>query len=563
MKLERRKLIASSLAVLFAVSGQLIVPAKRVSGSEETNQRFATGRRGMVSTGSSEATAAAIKMLETGGNAIDAAAAAHAALMVTDPANTSVGGRAQILLRLRDGRVVALDGATETPAGATRLKEKEDRRGFAVAPVPGNLAVLAHMVQRYGMKRLDEVLAPAIELAEKGFKVGPRLAASWARTRDALAADPGAAQHFLKSDGSSYKAGETFRQPLLAAVLRQVAKAGTSAFYQGSIADVISKDHERLGGFVRKSDLAAYRVRPGVVVRADYRGYQVVSGGGRAWGNTMAQMLNLLEHFSVNSNEPTARQLEILALTISQALEDRPQEIGTLKPKENGYSLATISSPRFAKERAAMIKKRLAAASSFPPVEGKTAGDGDQPEERDTTHLSVMDLYGNTVSLTTSIGPSFGARVASPELGFLYAHSYRMRSDPTPLSRDQTEMTPTIVFRHGQARLVIGAAGSERIPSAILQVISNVIDRGHPLERAITAPRIFSLKRRLRMQPGFSPQFTQFLAGRGFEIETLSPDYSQHLGLVHAVAFNPTTRSFVGAVDPGSDGSAGGPSSRH
>ncbi len=522
--------------------------------------RFATSRDGMVATGSPEATSAALKILRAGGNAIDAAAAAHAALMVTDPANTSLGGRAQILLRLRDGRVIALDGATQTPASVTSLKSQEDRRGYAVAPVPGNLAVLSEIVRRYGKLKLADVLQPAIELAEKGFRVRPRLAALWVRYRDALLNDPGAAQNFLKSDGSPYEAGEIFVQPRLARVLRQVAESGVAIFYKGEIAEVIAKDHKRRNGFITRRDLAEYRVRPGVVVRTSYHGHQIVSGGGRAWGNTLVQMLNILENFSMNSGEVTAEQLEIIAHVISQALEDRPQEIGTLKPKVDGYSLATLSSRRFAKSRAALIKQKLRSSSAVPATGNNTQGAQVQPkEEHDTTHLSVMDSEGNSVSLTTSIGPSFGARVATLELGFLYAHSYRMRSDPTPGNRDATEMTPTIVFRRGQPRLVIGAAGSERIPTAILQVISNVIDRGYTLERAVSAPRVFSLKGKLRMQPGFPAPLVQALSARGFQIETLAADFSQHLGLVHAVRYNPVTKEFIGAVDPGSDGSAEGP----
>jgi gamma-glutamyltranspeptidase / glutathione hydrolase len=514
--------------------------------------RFARGQRGMVATGSPEATAAALRILSSGGNAIDAAAAAHLALMVTDPANTSLGGRTQILLSLKDGKVIAIDGATRSPATIPRLKRNEDRKGFAVAPVPGNLAALDEMVRKYGRLKLADVLQPSIELAENGFRVTPRLAAAWSRAREALLENAGAAQNFLKPDGSAYKAGEVFVQPRLTRVLRRIADSGVDAFYRGDIADEIARDFKRHAGFVRKHDLANYRPIDGVVVRTNYRGYQVAAAGGRAWGDTLIEMLNIMEQFSINSPASTAEEVEITARVIAQAFEDRPQEIGTLKPKKNGYSLATLSSRQFADNRAALIKRMI--QSSQPPAESNA-----QPDEHDTTHLSVMDAEGNAVALTTSIGPSFGSRVATPELGFLYAHSYRMRADPQPETRDETEMTPTIVFEAAKPMMVIGAAGSERIPSAILQVISNVVDRSYSLEQAISAPRLLALGRNLRMQSGFSSSIIETLSSRGFKIESLASDSSVHLGLVHAVRFDRATKEYFGAVDPGSDGAAGGP----
>src|SRR5215510_6377612 len=173
--------------------------------------KFARGRHGMIATGSPYATAAAAQILAAGGNAIDASAAAHLVLMVVDPANTSLGGRTQILLRLRDGRVIPIDGATQIPAGVTPLsRANEERLGYSVVPVPGNLAALAEMVSKYGKLKWANVLRPAIMLAEQGFRVPPRLAATWASAREALRSNPGAAQNFLKPDGSAYQTGEVF-----------------------------------------------------------------------------------------------------------------------------------------------------------------------------------------------------------------------------------------------------------------------------------------------------------------------------------------------------------------
>ncbi len=523
-----------------------------VSVNAQTAEKFAQSKTGMAATGSTYATQAAVNLMEAGGNAIDAAAAAWFALIVTDPANTSLGGRAQILLRLANGKMIAIDGATESPTTVKPLRDANDlRAGYAVVPVPGGLAAVAEMTRKFGRLPLAEVMKPAIGLAESGFVVPPRLAASWQQTRTALARNDGAAKNFLKPDGSAWQAGEVFRQPRLAEVLKQIATNGVAVFYRGTIADAMARDIAAHGGFVQQQDLRQYRAQPGVIVNADYRGYQIVSAGGRAWGNTLSEMLNILNHFAIGKTAPDADEIELLARVIAQAMDDRPQEIGTLKPKPNGYPLPLLSSPTFAAERAEMIRRKLSPAKQLSPP--------DDGEVHDTTHLSVMDADGNTVSLTTSIGPSFGARVATPELGFLYAHSYRMRSDPTPRSRDLTEMTPTIVFRQNQPLLALGGAGSERIPTAILQVLINVLDRGWPLDEAMRAPRIFCLNNKLRLHEAFAPELIETLRARGFEIELVAANAARHQGLVHAVQYDPKSKTYFGAAEPGDSGNTASP----
>ena len=170
-----------------------------------------------------------------------------------------------------------------------------------------------------------------------------------------------------------------------------------------------------------------------------------------------------------------------------------------------------------------------------------------------------MDKEGNAVSQTTSIGPSFGSRVATPELGFLYAHSYRMKADPTPGARDETEMTPTILSRNGRPFLAIGAAGSERIPTAILQVIVNVIDRGMPLDKAVAAPRIFAIGNLLLLNSGVPTTIADGMRRRGYDVQLGGQDFRQHLGIVQAVLYDARTGIFSGAADPAYDGIASGP----
>jgi gamma-glutamyltranspeptidase / glutathione hydrolase len=514
--------------------------------------KTARSRNGMVAASTPYASAAGAQMLEQGGNAVDAAAAAAFALMVTDPPMTSLGGRSQTVIALADGRVFGVDGATQAPSSVTPLEDPaKPRTGYKLVPVPANPAALAHMVASYGKLRLAQVIEPALRLAEDGFAVTPQVAAIWTSERRKLAANAGAAASYLKPDGSPYFAGETFRHPKLAALLRRLSAEGPDSFYRGATGERIAADVRAGGGFVELTDLAAYKPGPGQIVRANYRGYEILSMGRHGWGNTMGEMLQILAQFPVGRGEPSAQDVELLARVIAQALEDRPQFLGTLRPKPDGLPLDQLSDPKFAARRAAEIRARMGKPLA---ASGALA-----QQDHDTTHLSVVDREGNAVALTTSIGPRFGSGVATPDLGFLYGYSYNMRSAPAAGQRDLTEMSPTLVRRNGRVILAIGAAGSERIPAAILQALSYHLDRGYELGRALAAPRVFAAGNKARLHETFPAEVAAHLRRLGFELELRDPGVHQHLGIVHAVSYDAKTGEFTGAADPVYDGAAVSP----
>ncbi|MGH9794362.1 MAG: gamma-glutamyltransferase, partial [Candidatus Acidiferrales bacterium] len=350
--------LASALAV---AARQPDAPRFDASGPRE---KFARGRHGMVAASTPYAVAAGARILEQGGNAADAAAATCFALMVTDPAMTSLGGRTQMVIYLADGAVAAIDGATESPAAVPPLAgQGDDRRGYQVVPVPGNPAALQMLVSQYGRLKLAQVIQPAIELAENGFAVTPAIAEIFAAEREKLARNLGAAANFLKPDGSTYAAGEIFKQPRLARTLKEIARRGPAALYRGALGKALVKDVTANGGYVRESDLRAYKPLPGVVHRAHYRGYEVLTAGRRAWGGTLVEMLHILNHFEIARGEPTAQELEIIARTIAQAIADRPQQVGTLTSKPVGYTLEEMATPEFGRRRAELVRKQLSQPS--------------------------------------------------------------------------------------------------------------------------------------------------------------------------------------------------------
>jgi gamma-glutamyltranspeptidase/glutathione hydrolase len=406
-----------------------------------------------------------------------------------------------------------------------------------------------------------ELCGPAIALAEEGFIVPSGLAFAWAAQRDRLAAHPHAVRHFLKPDGTAYRAGERFRQPALARLLRRVAAAGPRALHEEEIARDIAVQIEEEGGPLRESDLRGYRAVEGSLVWGRYKDWTIAAPGAQAWGHTLVEMLQIADRFEFAGDAWSAPEAEALALVMLVALDDRPQEIGTLKAKPHGLPLDLLADAEFAAKRAneisAMVDghgtarenalRRLLAR--LPPA-----------EDRDTTHFSIVDAEGTAVSLTCSLGPHFGSATASARHGFLFAHSYRMLSDPSPGARDATEMCPAMLTSAGPTgtgarSIALGAAGSERIPGAIALTAVNLVEHRRPEGEAVAAPRLTWKGGKLRAHCDLTPAILDHLRRRGFPLEPSGRGYSNHLGIVHLAGEDGAGRH-TAAADPAFDGTA-------
>jgi len=505
-------------------------------GHAWAQERTARGTSFMVSAPTPEAMEAGRAVLEGGGNAVDAAAAAGFALMVTDPAMASVGGRAQILIRLADGTFVGIDGATQAP-----LRVGEAPRaghGYRTVPVPGAPAALEGMLREHGTMSLAEVLEPAIRLAEEGFVLKDDLHDQFRRHQEVLTLFPGTLRHFYKDDGSPYSEGEVFRQPALARTLRVMARDGTESLHRGELAEAFAADMLEQGGLVHLDDLARYRPMEGEIVEGHYRGHRVVARGGNCDGASVVQMLQILERFDLASYAPDDPEyIHILAQTLYLGLVDEylPDWIQV--------------SPAHAARRALEID--LSRALPTPVRDGA-------PPPGETNHLSVVDSQGNAVALTQSIGPNFGSKVASPELGFFYAFSYAMNDDPIPFRREKTSQSPTMVLAGDRPFLVLGSAGSSRIPGSVVRTVVNVVDHGMSLGEALEARRWFIANDELRIEAqGLPESVLEALGLLGYTLrpyETLDP----HFASVHVVKVDPVTGVLTGASDPRDRGAAGG-----
>jgi gamma-glutamyltranspeptidase/glutathione hydrolase len=506
------------------------------AGLAVPQEKTAQGTEHMVSAPTVEALQAGLSILQRGGNAIDAAAATAFALMVTDPAMSSVGGRSQILVRLNDGTLVGFDGATQAPL---RVDQPANLgHGYKTVPIPGSPAALEQMVREHGTLPLAEVLEPAVRLAEEGFPIKQDLHDQFRRYAETLRLYPGTREHFFKSDGTPYSAGELFRQPALSKTLRIIAEQGADALYRGELARLMVADMERNGGLVRHDDLDRYQPRDGEIVEGEYRGHRIVSRGGNCDGASVVEMLQILEHFDVGEyaiDDPEYIHLMAQVLYLGNADEHVPDW------------------QQVSKALAARRVREIDLQTALPvPVRPGGGLDGE------TNHLSVVDATGNAVSITQSIGPNFGSKAASPELGFLYAYSYDMNDDPIPYQREKTSQSPTMVLREDMPFIVVGSAGSSRIPGSIMRAIVNVIDHGMTLGEALAARRWFIYENELRIEVTDLAESTLgSLRDYGYTLRTYD-GLDSYFASVHAVMFDRSAGILHGAADPRDFGAAGG-----
>lgn len=513
-----------------------------------TPQKVAFSRKGMVSTAHWCATEAGIEMLAEGGSAMDAAVAAAFALGVCEPAASGLGGQTMMLIHeAAEQNTIALDGSSRAPNRALpdSLGSEERLRGHRATTVPSTPAVLHYAQGRLGKLPFERVLEPAIRLAQEGYPISQLQHSLTIRELASLRAGS-AAQFFLDEMGNPFPVGSTFKQPVLAQTLKQLATRGVEDFYQGDIAKKVLDDMARHGGLLQEDDLAQIpqpiERRP---VSCRFEGHRVLTFPPPGAGRTLVEMLNVLGEFPDTLWDPdTPKGALLLACIIQQAFldrRDRPYDPNFYPQIDDKHMI----SPSYARKAARRIRKMI-------------KGGGE------TTHLSVTDREGNAVALTQSIERVYGSFAASPELGFLYnnyisafdhtdsSHPYYLRPNAVPWA----SVAPTITFRNRQPWLIIGSPGSERITPTILQVMLRL--RKQSPDDAVNAPRLHcSLKGTVSLEAArMRDDIVDTLKEHGFKIKVRDP-YSFYLGCCQLVVRE--RDGWRGVADPRRDGAARGP----
>lgn len=472
-----------------------LVPETRLSPG---GKRVVSGKHGVVTSVEDQATQAGVRMLELGGNAVDAAVAVGFALAVTHPSAGNIGGGGFMLLRL-DGPTEAIDFRETAPRGLTRERfdamiARRARDGAAVG-VPGSVAGLHLAHQRHGVLPWSAVVEPALRLARDGHRIGARQAKtigwSWAH----LSKDEVARKAFgdPRTNGP-VKAGATVQLPGMALALERIAKEGPAGFYRGPTAkDLV----DSLGphGVMTLDDLSSYEAKVRRPLRFPYRGWVVEtmpppSAGGVALAQTLL-MLQEQQAWRHPLGSPDA--LHLLAESARRAHAERRFHV--LDPDALASEALERKRQRWLDAATWLTPHPIDATRASPSRDLHSLYEAATRELEHTTHFSVADASGGVVSCTMTLSASFGAKVFTRETGIPLnnsAASFASVGENVVRGGQRTtsSMAPTLVLDSGRPALVLGSPGGDTIPNTIAQVFTNLVDYGLPLDEAIDRPRI-------------------------------------------------------------------------
>ena len=529
--------------------------------------RAVTAKNGMVVAQEAIAARIGADILQRGGNAVDAAVATAFALAVTYPRAGNIGGGGFMMIHRADGEDIAIDYRETAPA-AINAKSFLDAEGNAdpqksrdstlAIGVPGTVAGLALAEQKYGSGRftLADLIMPAISLAREGIAIADDTADLLPSDRARVARWPSSAQIFLKPDGNALGPGDRLVQPDLADTLLAIAQEGPQAFYEGAIAQKIAAAVQAAGGVMTADDLQSYRAVERAPVRGTYRGYDIVSMPPPSSGGVaLIEMLNILEGYDLAHDERT-EALFLIVEAMKRAYADRAYFLGD--PDAVKVPVARLISKSYAAEwRATIDPAHATPAKDIHPTAAPLPKEG-----RNTTHFSVIDHLGNAVSNTYTLNFSYGVGLVATGTGIVLnnelddfaakpdaSNAYGLlgfeANAPGPGKRPLSSMTPTIVLKDGKLYLVTGSPGGSLIINTVLQVVTDVIDRGMGIADAVSAPRVHDqwMPDRVFAEPGFPDDLIKALEARGDAVTVRKLTTSANSILV-------TPQGFVGAADP-------------
>lgn len=540
----------------------------------------------VVTSANPAASAAGMEILRNGGNAVDAAVATAFAVSVGEPQMSGLGGGGSALVWLEDeGRAEYLDFYSSQRVPTFDGLVEDENAWLRDSAIPGEVAGLLALQERFGVLSREQVMAPAIRLAEEGVPVNQILAQMIQRDSAKLWRDPDARATFWPS-GRPLGPGDLLRQPELAAALRRIARDGRDGFYLGETAERLVAQLNEGGHPATLADLSAYEPRWARPLCGEYRGSVVLSAPPPQTGMQILHTLELLEPYDLSSlGLPTrsARAFDVLASALRVGMADRMVD----DPRWVDVPAVGTISPEFAATRAALVGAGSARdsiargdarpfdsesptgacrsldpyASARPTLAARPGVPIEEPSgDGETTHISVVDAAGNAVALTQTNSSLFGsgARVAGFFINDSGIDFSRSRGEPEAgrgewRTRSST-ISPTVVLRDGDVQMVIGAPGGGRIPTAIAQTMVYALDYGlDPLD-AVRMPRIFPSPSQVdvQLENGFDASTLHQVRAMGYRPAALSFGYARLYMIVRAA------EGWIGVADPRHDGGVSG-----
>jgi gamma-glutamyltranspeptidase / glutathione hydrolase len=556
--------------------------------SQAAPMRPVHAQHAMVASVHELASRAGVEMMQSGGNAVDAAVATGFALAVVYPQAGNLGGGGFMLIRMTDGVSHFIDYREKAPAAATAnmyldahgdVIENASLVGYKAIAVPGSVAGLAYAQKNYGRLPLGQVMAPAIKLARDGFVL------AWEDSEDfrdeGLAKFPESKRIFQRN-GNYFKPNEVFRQPDLARTLERIAR-NPDEFYHGSMARELAAGIRKGGGLITADDLAQYEVKEREAVRGTYREYDVISAPPPSSGGiALVEILNILEGYDLAKvGNRSAQAIHLIAEAFRRAFYDRAEFLGD--PDFAKIPVAQLIDKKFAAGwretidlEHASVSKELRRPAVFNELERYAQAHPSSPiavrEPSNTTHYSVVDSAGNAVSVTTTLNDSLGSRVTAEGLGFLLndemddfaskpgvPNVYELIQGPAnaigPGKRPLSGMTPTIVLKNGKLFLVLGSEGGPTIITSVANMLIDVVEFGLDIQEAVNAPRFHHqwLPDEIQLEDRVSPDTVRLLKSKGHKLKI------DHLwGDSECIAIDPQSGERLGASDGRNNGKAVG-----
>jgi gamma-glutamyltranspeptidase / glutathione hydrolase len=510
---------------------------------------FATN--GMCATSHPLAAKVAVDILQSGGNAMDAAIAGAVLLGICEPQMTGIGGDCFILVKpAKEQRVVALNGSGRAPKGLDAQKLRDQGlttvplRGIEAVTIPGAIDAFCRASQDWGRLDLAATLAPAIRYAEEGVPVAPRVALDWAESAADL---KGAARDFYLSDGQAPRLGAVFRAPGQAEVLRRVAREGRAGFYEGEVAADMVASLRALGGTHDADDFAATACTYTDPVQGPYRGVDLIEHPPNGQGATAILLLNILSHFDLAALDPWgAERAHIEAEAAKLAYDARNR---FLADADHTTRLDHMLSPQTAASLAALIDPARAMPAAAPLTEAL---------HRDTVYITVVDRDRMAVSLIYSVFWAFGAGFASSRFGINFQNrgaGFTLTpghpNEAAGGKRPMHTIIPGMMAREGKVILPFGVMGGAYQPCGHARFISNLVDFGLDPQSAIDAPRCFASAEGLSVETGYSDRVRAALSDLGHKV--IPPE--EPIGGAQAILIH-DDGILEGASDPRKDGCA-------
>ncbi|UJF24878.1 gamma-glutamyltransferase [Suttonella sp. R2A3] len=538
----KKSLSVISVSIMLSVSTQSLALQQTAIYSSVDRHHPVWAANGMVATQEAYATEVGVQILEKGGNAVDAAVAVGFTLAVTLPRAGNLGGGGFMLyFDNDDDKGVAIDYREKAPANATRdqfLDANGDAdsnlsqfHGLSVG-VPGTVAGLLKAHEEHGSLPLEDLITPAIELAENGIVVSPDLADSLADLKERIGKWPSSEKIFYKADGSNYEPGDILVQKDLANTLRLILEKGAAGFYEGPVAKSIVKAVKEADGNMEMSDFANYQAVNRQPVAGDYRGYKVISMPPPSSGGIhIIQILNMLEHYPIaEMGVNNADTMHVMAEAMKLAYADRSEYLGDADFVD--VPVEGLTSKEYAKSLVEGIDLDHARPASEIKPNNPIPYESNQ-----TTHYSIVDKEGNAVANTYTLNFSYGTGLVAEGTGVLLNNEMddfsakpgvpngygliggdanAVEANKRPLS----SMSPTIVLKDNDPYLVTGSPGGSRIITTTLQMILNVVDHDMNVAQATHAPRMHHqwLPDEIRIEEGFSKDTIGLLEAKGHTV---------------------------------------------